>query len=116
MRRNSDLQISFFRFNGATTKAETSSNFPHKEVRSLGNYRDSPFVTGHSGSSTYGLKTEILNYQTNLWVQAEDYPFSNTNEYIAGDICFTFAYNMQHVIFLELHTMLRLLLVKVYSS
>ena len=53
----------FYSFNGATTKAETSSYFPHKTF-ALGNDRDSPFVTGHFGSSTCGLKTEILNYWT----------------------------------------------------
>ena len=84
--RGETLNFIFFSFNGVTTKAETPSNFPHKYVRSLGNYRNSPFVTGHEGSSTYGLKTEILNYATNTWVQADDYPFSNTNEYVTGDI------------------------------
>ena len=83
------LTFIYFRFNGATTKPETPSNFPHKYVRSLGNYKNSPFVTGHSGSSTYGLKTEILNYSTSTWVQADDYPFSNTAEYVTVDIyCF----------------------------
>merc|ERR1712176_681554 len=68
-------------FDGATTKPETSSIFPHKTVRALGNYKNSPFVTGHSSSSSgYGLKTEILNYSTSTWVHADDYPFSNTNE------------------------------------
>merc|ERR1712176_432648 len=72
-------------FNGATTKEETPSNVPHRHVRSLGNYKNSPFVTGHdtgsgTGSSTYGLKTEILNYSTSTWVQADDYPYSNTNK------------------------------------
>ena len=84
------LNFKYFSFNGATTKPETPSIFPHKYVRALGNYKNSPFVTGHSSSSSgYGLKTEILNYATSTWVQADDYPFSNTDEYVTGDIyCF----------------------------
>ena len=42
----------------------------------LGSYRNSPFVTGQD-SSTNGLKTEILNYGSGVWEQADDYPFSN---------------------------------------
>ena len=49
--------------------------FPHFEVQSLGSYRQSPFVTGGSIPPN-ALKTEILNYQSGQWLQADDYPFS----------------------------------------
>ena len=66
----------FFRFNGETFKTEASSKFPHNFVYALGFYRNSPFVTGRSGTP-YGLKTEILNYESEEWEQADDYPFAN---------------------------------------
>ena len=55
--------------------------FPHREVYALGFYRDSPFVTGHLAPEN-GLKTEILNYGSGEWEQAEDYPFSNGDRYV----------------------------------
>ena len=73
--------IYFFSFNGATFKTEPSSKFPHKEVMALGSYRNSPFVTGHY-SSTNGLKTEILDYNSQKWEQLADYPFSNGDRYV----------------------------------
>ena len=48
---------------------------------SLGSYRNSPFVTG-GYSSTYGLKTEILDYEAGQWNIAADYPFSNSDRYV----------------------------------
>jgi len=65
-------------FDGKTFKTEPSSKFSHAYVYALGSYRKSPFVTGH-GSSTNGLKTEILNYKAGYWYQADDYPFSDGN-------------------------------------
>ena len=47
----------------------------------LGSYQNSPFVTGHY-SSTNGLKTEILNYDSEEWKQLADYPFSNGDRYV----------------------------------
>ena len=73
--------IYFFSFNGATFKTEPSSKFPHREVMALGSYRNSPFVTGHY-SSTNGLKTEILDYDSQKWEQLADYPFSNGDRYV----------------------------------
>ena len=73
----------FSSFNGETFKTEPSSKFPHGYVYALGSYRNSPFVTGHY--STNGLKTEILNYGSEEWVQADDYPFSNGNMYVSKD-------------------------------
>ena len=67
----------FSSFNGATFKTEPSSKFPHYDVMSLGFYRNSPFVTG--SYETNGLKTEILNYDSEKWEQLADYPFSNTD-------------------------------------
>lgn len=61
-------------FDGATFKAEESSLFEHHHVGSIGNYRDSVFVTG----GHEGLQTEILNYGTSTWVQSADFPFSNS--------------------------------------
>ena len=50
----------------------------------LGSYRNSPFVTGEN-SATNGLKTEILNYSSEEWEQAGDYPFSNRDRYVSSD-------------------------------
>ena len=72
------------RFNGETIKTEASSKFPHENVYALGSYRNKPFVTGHD-SSNNGLKTEILNYGSEEWEQAEDYPFSNGDRYVLID-------------------------------
>merc|ERR1711990_267087 len=44
----------------------------------LGSYRNSPFVTGHY-SLPNGLKTEILDYDSQKWEQLADYPFSTGN-------------------------------------
>ena len=67
-------------FDGTNFQTEASSLFPHQHVGpALGNYRDSPFITG----GTESLKTEILDYATSTWVQKEDYPFSHTNEYVS---------------------------------
>ena len=74
----------FSSFNGETFKTEASSKFPHKYVFALGSYQNSPFVTGQD-SSTNGLKTEILNYGSEEWVQAGDYPFSNGDRYVSKD-------------------------------
>ena len=55
---------------------------------SLGSYRDSPFVTGSFGRGTAwdspvdGVETEILDYASGTWVQAEDYPFSASDRYV----------------------------------
>ena len=45
----------------------------------LGSYRKSPFVTGHNSASNdnAGLKTEILNYESQEWEEADDYPLPN---------------------------------------
>ena len=58
---------------------QPSSKFPHYYVLSLGSYRNPPFVTGHD-SSTNGLKTEMLDCDSEKWEQLADYPFSNTNK------------------------------------
>ena len=50
----------------------------------LGSYRNSPFVTGQN-SLTNGLKTEILNYGSEEWEPAGDYPFSNRDRYVSKD-------------------------------
>ena len=81
---NRPHQNYFSRFNGETFKTEPSSQFPHYKVYALGSYRNSPFVAGHD-SSTNGLETEILNYGSEEWEQAEDYPFSNGDRYVSKD-------------------------------
>ena len=65
----------YCRFDGNTIQSEASSNFPHARVGALGSYQNSPFVTGHSYES--GVKTEILDFETNTWVEADDFPFTN---------------------------------------
>ena len=90
------LQNHFSRFNGSTFQTEAKSNFPHSLVGTLGSYRDSPFITGGYTSSSWpapfstsGLKTEVLNYDTSTWVQADDYPFStgDDNMYVYITYC-----------------------------
>ena len=52
---------------------------------SLGSYRDSPFVTGsfgHGSVAQDGRETEILDYASGTWVQAEDYPFAEYGRYV----------------------------------
>ena len=77
-------QNDFSSFDGETFKTEASTKFPHYYVKALGPYRNSPFVTGHS-SETNGLKTEILNYGSEQWEQAGDYPFSSGDRYVSKD-------------------------------
>ena len=71
----------FYSFDGTNFITEASSQFPHREVWALGNYRNSPFVTGENSST--GLKTEILDYEAGEWNQEEDYPFAgNGTRYV----------------------------------
>ena len=74
--------IIFFSFDGTNFITEASSQYPHWDVWALGNYRNSPFVTGGDDGygDGYGLKTEILDYEAGQWNQAKDYPFSNGNQ------------------------------------
>lgn len=67
---------SFFSFDGTSTHREAYTEFGHHKT-ALGNYRNSPFVTGGSdqGGGASGLKTEILDRESGTWVQADDYPF-----------------------------------------
>lgn len=84
MTESNSFEMSLFSFNGVTFKKEESSKFPHQRVGALGNYKNSPFVTGDlystgvTDGSTNGLKTEILDYGNSKWVQAEDYRFPNS--------------------------------------
>ena len=84
------LQIEISSFDGTNFQSEPSSIFPHCAVKALGNYRDSPFVTGgrpgHWSRTPVGLQTEILDYATSTWVQTADYPFSNTDQYVVNTI------------------------------
>ena len=64
------------RFNGNTFQAERSSKYEHTDVRALGSYRNSPFVTGRDDKK-YGLRTEILDYNAKKWKRVDDYPYSN---------------------------------------
>ena len=86
------LRNYFLSFDGVTTQLETSSNFPHYRALALGNYRDSPFITGDYTTPSAYLKTEILNYETDTWVEVADYPFS-TNRY-AKYKCVVISWNM----------------------
>ena len=73
----------FFRFDGTNFKDEPSTQFAHK-VGVLGSYRNSPFTTGSAGSGSIPkperVSTEILDYETGVWIQAPDYPFSNPRD------------------------------------
>ena len=73
------LQREISSFDGTNFQSETSSLFPHRYVLALGNYRDSPFAVGNYPT---GLETEVLDYATRTWVQGDDYPFSNNNQYV----------------------------------
>lgn len=68
----------FSRFNGVSFQTEPSSTFPHEAVVNLGSYRQSPFVAGGK-SLTHGLKTEIFDRAAGEWIQANDYPFANSD-------------------------------------
>ena len=78
---------SFFSFDGTSTHREALTEFGHHRT-ALGNYRNSPFVTGGGIGSHAGLKTEILDRESGTWVQADDYPFAleeaipNGNQYV----------------------------------
>ena len=78
----------FSSWDGETFKNEPLTTFTHYLAMSLGNYRDSPFVTGSFATGTAwnspvnGLETEILDYASGTWVQAEDYPFSENDRYV----------------------------------
>ena len=66
---------SFFRFDGNNFKTEPSSNYPHREVTTLGSYKGMPFVTGSGYPDN--KKTEILDYNSKQWNVVADYPFSS---------------------------------------
>ena len=74
-------------FDGTTVKREASTNHKHARVFALGNYRNSPFTTGHHwpDETTSGYATEILDYESGTWVQVEDYPrynYPNSRAYL----------------------------------
>lgn len=60
----------FLRFDGAIFKDQPTSNHPHEAVGPLSIYKGSPFVTGGSNNR----KTEILDFESNQWIIADDYP------------------------------------------
>ena len=88
MTQSNSFEISLFSFDGVSFKKEVSSEFPHRHVSALGNYKNSPFVTGDlyglygstgvTDQSIYGLRTEILDYGNSKWIQAKDYQFPNS--------------------------------------
>ena len=72
----------YLSFDGTSTRREASTNYQH-EGCALGDYKNSPFVTGgYLSGQNGGLKTEILDYETGTWVLADDYPFSGSDEYV----------------------------------
>ena len=71
--------IVFISFDGTNFITEASSQFSHSDVWALGNYQNSPFVTG-GNLLTNGLKTEILNYEAGQWSLAKDYPFAENGD------------------------------------
>ena len=81
---NTQLKYYFSSWNGETFQTEPSTTFTHRLTNSLGSYRDSPFITGSFGEGLVpsGLETEILDYASGTWDQAEDYPFSENDRYV----------------------------------
>ena len=57
-----------------TIQKEISSHYTHTDVRSLGSYKGSPFVTGGGYSAVKNKKTELLNIETEKWEVKADYP------------------------------------------
>jgi len=78
-----DRIINFSSFNGETFKREASSKYQHGYVYALGNYRNSPFVTGNNYYHEDLLKTEILNYGKGEWEEGLEYPFSPGDRYVS---------------------------------
>ena len=70
----------FSRFDGNSVKVESSSNYPHRNVRSLGVYNGAPFVTGSYSPSN--KKTEILDYSSKQWNLVADYPFGSEERFV----------------------------------
>ena len=85
---NDSLPNHFSSWDGETFKNEPLTAFTHYLAMALGSYRDSPFVTGSFAtgpgldSPVDGVETEILDYASGTWVQADDYPFSETGRYV----------------------------------
>ena len=79
MTQGHSFEISLFSFDGVNFKKEVSTEFRHSSVMALGNYKNSPFVTGDLYSEDGGLRTEILDYENSKWVQAADYQFPDSN-------------------------------------
>ena len=63
----------FFRYDGKNFIRSRSTNYTHKDVIGLGNYRGQPFTTGGQGNAD----TEILTISTDRWFSGTNYPFSN---------------------------------------
>ena len=72
----------YFRFDGVDFKPEAASHYGHQMVRALGNYKNSPFVTGSQYQRNGYLKTEILDYESRTWIEVDDYPFSSGDKYV----------------------------------
>ena len=65
------------RFDGGKFATKSESSYEHKYTYNLGSYQRAPFTTG--GRSPDNLKTEIFDQDSNLWLEAPDYPFSSRN-------------------------------------
>ena len=65
------------RFDGTSFELEPESNYPHAGVNALGVYRNQPFVTGSDDPPN--TKTEILDNESNQWMEGTDFPFSSGN-------------------------------------
>lgn len=61
----------YFSFNGVTFKKEPSTQAGHQNVFALGNFKDSPFITG-SDFTYFGVTTSILNYEQGVWLSTWD--------------------------------------------
>lgn len=68
-------------FDGTNTQKLASTEFKYPRC-AVANYKNSAFVTGGNTRMGNGLKTEIHNYETDTWVSADDYPFSNGDKIV----------------------------------
>ena len=66
-------------FDGENFQNEASSIHFHTFVKTLGSYRNQPFVTGgYFDHTSYHVKTEIYNENLNRWMPGPDFPYSKS--------------------------------------
>ena len=63
-----------FSFDGSFWSDFQSTSYPHHYILDIGSYRGKPIVTG--SESPAGLKTEIYDHSSQIWVESTDYAWS----------------------------------------